>query len=158
MGLGLCYPPLILENNLKRGFGKLSNDSNYADKNLNYKRNPPRGKGGRNCTWALLGERNDGFLMYSTSSPWLWMKNNNGEGSIYSSTTLGGQENPKNRSLSRRTSHLSYDKCHLLYDKLYHRWIELIFGYVVLQNVKYPNLRVNGPREGIHLIVWLLMV
>ena len=51
--------PLVLENDLKGSFGNLSSDSNYVDKNLNYKRKPPRGEGGRNCTWALLEERND---------------------------------------------------------------------------------------------------
>ena len=126
---------MVLENNLKRDFGKLSSDSNYADKSLNYKRKTPRSEGGRNRTRALLGERNDGLLLFSTSSQWLSMLNNDGEGSIYTGRTLRGKENPKNSHLSRTTAHLSHDKCHLSYDKCFHRWIKLIFGYVVPQDV-----------------------
>ena len=36
-GIRACYTPLILENNLKRVFGKLSSDSNYVDNSPNYK-------------------------------------------------------------------------------------------------------------------------
>ena len=36
-GIRDCYTPLVLENNLKRCFGKLSSDSNYANKSPNYK-------------------------------------------------------------------------------------------------------------------------